>query len=64
MTAASAVTVMHNHPSGESAPSAEDIKFTRELIRAGRVLQLELLDHVIMGNGNFSSLRDLGYFRQ
>ena len=62
MTAASAVIVMHNHPSGESTPSEADIKVTRDLIRAGQLLKLELLDHVIIGNGNFSSLRSLGYF--
>ena len=62
MTAASALIVMHNHPSGESTPSAADIKVTRDLIRAGQFLKIELLDHVIIGNGNRSSLRELGYF--
>lgn len=61
-TAASALIVMHNHPSGESIPSEADIKVTRDLIRAGQLLKLELLDHVVMGNGNFSSLRALGHF--
>jgi DNA repair protein RadC len=62
VTAASAVIVLHNHPSGESSPSEADIKVTRDLIRAGQLLKLELLDHVIIGTGNFSSLRALGYF--
>lgn len=62
MTAASALIVMHNHPSGESTPSDADIKVTRDLIRAGQLLKMELLDHVIIGNGNRSSLRELGYF--
>lgn len=62
VTAASAVVVMHNHPSGESSPSEADIKVTRDLIRAGQLLKLEMLDHVIVGNGNRSSLRELGYF--
>jgi DNA repair protein RadC len=53
---------MHNHPSGESSPSEADIKVTRDLIRAGQLLKMELLDHVIVGNGNFISLRNLGYF--
>jgi DNA repair protein RadC len=48
--------------SGESTPSEADIKVTRDLIRAGQLLKLELLDHVVIGNGNFSSLRSLGYF--
>ena len=62
MTAASALIVMHNHPSGESNPSDADIKVTRDLIRAGQLLKLEVLDHVIIGNGNRASLRELGYF--
>jgi DNA repair protein RadC len=62
ITAASAVIVMHNHPSGESSPSEADIKVTRDLIRAGQLLKMELLDHVIIGNGNRSSLREAGYF--
>jgi DNA repair protein RadC len=64
VTAASALIVMHNHPSGESTPSEADIKVTRDLIRAGQLLKMELLDHVVIGNGNFSSLRSLGYFYQ
>jgi DNA repair protein RadC len=64
ITAASAVVVMHNHPSGESTPSEADIKVTRDLIRAGQLLKMELLDHVIIGNGNRTSLRELGYFFQ
>jgi DNA repair protein RadC len=64
VTAACALIVMHNHPSGESTPSEADIKVTRDLIRAGQLLKLELLDHVIVGTGNFSSLRSLGYFPQ
>ena len=62
MTSASAIVLMHNHPSGESAPSEADIKVTRDLIRAGELLKIEVLDHVVMGNGNFSSLRALGHF--
>jgi DNA repair protein RadC len=50
--------------SGESAPSEADIKVTRDLIRAGQLLKMELLDHVVIGNGNFSSLRALGYCYQ
>ena len=64
MTAASALIVMHNHPSGESTPSDADVKVTRDLIRGGQLLKMEVLDHVIVGNGNFSSLRSLGHFYQ
>ncbi len=62
ITAACSLIVMHNHPSGESTPSEADIRVTRDLIRSGQLLKMEVLDHVIVGNGNFSSLRSLGYF--
>lgn len=64
VTAAAALIVMHNHPSGESSPSEADIKVTRDLIRTGQLLKLEVLDHVVVGHGNYSSLRELGYFYQ
>ena len=60
-TAASALVLMHCHPSGDSSPSQSDIKVTRDLVRAGQILKIEVLDHVIMGQGNFSSLKSLGY---
>ena len=50
----------HNHPSGEPTPSEADIKVTRDLIRAGQLLKIEVLDHVIMGNPKHTSLRELG----
>jgi DNA repair protein RadC len=64
VTSAAALVLMHNHPSGESTPSEADIKVTRDLIRAGQLLKIEVLDHVVMGNPNHSSLRELGYFFQ
>jgi DNA repair protein RadC len=62
VSCASAIVLMHNHPSGDSAPSEADIKVTRDLIRAGQLLKIEVLDHVVLGNPNRSSLRELGYF--
>jgi len=62
VAAASALVIMHNHPSGESAPSEADIKVTRDLIRAGQLLKIEILDHVIMGAQRHTSLKELGYF--
>jgi hypothetical protein len=59
---ASAIVLMHNHPSGESSPSEADIKVTRDLIRAGQLIKIEVIDHVIIGNLSHSSLRSLGYF--
>lgn len=58
----SALVLAHNHPSGESDPSEADIKVTRDLIRAGQLLKIEVLDHVIIGAKRHCSLRELGYF--
>jgi hypothetical protein len=62
IAAAGAIVIMHNHPSGEPQPSEGDIKVTRDLIRAGQLLKIEVLDHIIMGAERHSSLRELGYF--
>ncbi len=59
---AAALILLHNHPSGEPEPSEADLKVTRDLIRAGQVLKIEVLDHVIVGNPKFCSLRQLGWF--
>jgi DNA repair protein RadC len=59
--AASAVVLMHNHPSGEPVPSEGDIKVTRDLLRAGQLLRIDVLDHVIIGHDRHCSLRELGY---
>jgi len=52
------VIAAHNHPSGDPAPSAEDIALTRRLVDAGKLLEVELLDHVIIGHNRFVSLRE------
>ena len=60
---AAGIVVMHNHPSGETSPSDADVRVTRDLIRAGQILKIELLDHLIMGHStSHSSLRSLGFF--
>lgn len=62
---AGALILMHNHPSGDSSPSEADIRITRELVRAGRLLRIDVLDHVIIGDHSHSpghlSLREHGY---
>jgi DNA repair protein RadC len=62
IVSAAAIILMHNHPSGEPEPSEGDIKVTRDLIRAGQLMKIEVLDHVIMGRERHCSLRELGYF--
>jgi len=65
---AAAIVLVHNHPSGDPTPSEADIKVTRDLIRAGQLLKIEVLDHVILGRAtpertkDYVSLRELGYF--
>lgn len=65
---ASALILVHNHPSGDPSPSEADIRVTRDLIRAGQLMRIEVLDHVILGrrtggrSTDFTSLRQLGYF--
>ena len=58
---AAAVVVVHNHPSGDPTPSGADIQLTRRLMKAGDVLGIEVLDHVVIGDGgDHASLRDMG----
>jgi DNA repair protein RadC len=65
---AAALVLAHNHPSGDPTPSEADIKVTRDLIRAGQLLKIDVLDHVIIGRAtperpkDYASLRELGYF--
>jgi DNA repair protein RadC len=61
ISSAACVLLMHNHPSGDSQPSEADIKVTRDLQRAGQLLKIEVVDHVVIGRPNFTSLRALGY---
>jgi DNA repair protein RadC len=57
---AAAVILVHNHPSGTPEPSADDLRITTRLQQAGRVVGIEVLDHVIIGDGQFVSLRERG----
>ncbi len=65
---ASALVLVHNHPSGDPTPSDADIKVTRDLIRAGQLLKIDVLDHIILGRKteqrekDYASLRELGHF--
>ncbi len=61
MPKCAAVIVAHNHPSGDPTPSAEDITVTERLTQAGDILGIKLIDHVIVGYGCWTSLRELGY---
>jgi DNA repair protein RadC len=65
---AASILLLHNHPSGDPTPSEADIKVTRDLIRAGQLLKISVVDHIIIGRAtpertkDYVSLRELGYF--
>ncbi len=52
--------VVHNHPSGDPTPSPDDVAITREMLQAGELLDVKLLDHLVIGNGRFVSLKERG----
>lgn len=58
---AAAVILVHNHPSGDPAPSRDDISVTQKIFQAGQVMEIPVLDHIIIGDGTFTSLCELGY---
>lgn len=58
---AASIMVGHNHPSGHTDPSQEDIHVTKRLLEAGKILGIELLDHIIVGDDSFVSLKEKGY---
>ncbi|MCA9972747.1 MAG: DNA repair protein RadC [Anaerolineales bacterium] len=57
---AAAFIVVHNHPSGDPSPSPEDVSVTRQIVQAGKLLDIELLDHVIIGRQRYVSLKERG----
>ena len=67
VTNAASIVLAHNHPSGDPTPSEADIKYTRDVIRCGQLMKIEVLDHVILGRQTiertkgWSSLWELGY---
>ncbi len=57
---ASAILVAHNHPSGDPTPSPDDVAVTRALVQAGKLLDIEVLDHLVIGQGRWVSLKEKG----
>jgi DNA repair protein RadC len=55
-----AVIIAHNHPSGDPTPSPEDVAVTRQVVQAGQLLDIDVLDHIIIGRGRFVSLKERG----
>ena len=57
---ASALIVIHNHPSGDPTPSPDDVAVTRAIVQAGKLLDVEVLDHMVIGHGHWVSLKERG----
>ncbi|MCB8966527.1 MAG: DNA repair protein RadC [Chloroflexota bacterium] len=57
---AAAFIVAHNHPSGDPSPSPEDVNVTKQIVQAGKLLDIELLDHIIIGHQRYVSLKERG----
>ena len=55
-----AVVLVHNHPSGDPTPSSDDVAMTKQAVEAGKLLDIEVLDHVIIGQGRYMSLKEQG----
>jgi DNA repair protein RadC len=56
-----AIVCAHNHPSGDPTPSPEDIALTSRLVQAGEIVGIDVLDHLIIGDSRFISLKEKGY---
>lgn len=55
------IVCAHNHPSGDPAPSPEDIQLTRRLVKAGEIVGIDVLDHIVIGDGKYASLKEQGF---
>ena len=60
---AASIILVHNHPSGDPSPSREDIEITARLVQVGRVMDIPVLDHIILGNDNYISLKEQGVIK-
>ncbi|POZ55056.1 hypothetical protein LYSIN_03353 [Lysinibacillus sphaericus] len=56
------VVLSHNHPSGDTIPSPEDIQVTERLVEAGSIIGIDIIDHIIVGSNKFLSMKEKGYF--
>ena len=63
MESSASVIMIHNHPSGDPSPSKEDIMVTEKLIEGGKLLGIDVLDHIIIGDGRYVSLKDEGFVK-
>jgi DNA repair protein RadC len=61
LASAAHIIVAHNHPSGDPTPSREDIDITKMLVETGKIMGIDLLDHVIIGDGRHFAMKEAGY---
>ena len=54
------MVIAHNHPSGDPSPSKDDLTVTRQMVEVGKTIGIEVLDHIIIGNARYESLKDKG----
>lgn len=63
LESSASVIMVHNHPSGDPSPSREDIMVTEKMVEGGKLLGIDVLDHIIIGDGRYVSLKDEGFVR-
>jgi len=61
---AAAIIMLHNHPSGQLTPSEHDVEITRRLVKVGKLLGIQLYDHIILAGNEYLSMQEAGYFRK
>lgn len=61
LLSAAGIILCHNHPSGDPTPSNEDKRLTERMVQAGNIIGIEVLDHIVIGDGRFVSLKERGY---
>ena len=60
---AASIIVAHNHPSGDPAPSREDVAVTERLVKAGKIMDIQVLDHIIIGDSRYLSMKESGHMK-
>lgn len=64
LDSASGIILVHNHPSGDPSPSAEDLKLTRQIVQAGQIIGIKLLDHIVLGRTGIPNRKDYMSIRE
>lgn len=57
---AASIILIHNHPSGDTTPSSEDLELTRKLVECGKIMDMHIIDHLIIGHDSYTSLKEKG----